>query len=126
VTGNRYSHRTGSFATDGVAAFWKIVRPEEGLHRSKPSLTVVCSQNADKAPLREGTSRNADGLTHAGGNAGAVESRMIEELLCGGVHPYGSVKDTLCYYVYNGTLTDTLFAAVVLLSAICFLLVKLR
>ena len=51
---------------------------------------------------------------------------MIEQLLCHGVHTHGSVEDTLCYYVYNGTLTDILFAAVLLLAALCFFLAKMR
>jgi len=51
---------------------------------------------------------------------------MVEHLLCHGVHPYGSVKDTLCQYVYNGTLTDVLFLAVFVLLAALFLIVQLR
>ena len=51
---------------------------------------------------------------------------MIEQLLCHGVHANGSIEDTVCYYVYNGTLTDVLFAAVVVLAALCFFFAKLR
>jgi hypothetical protein len=51
---------------------------------------------------------------------------MIEKFLCHGVHAHGSIGDRLCSYVYSGTLTDALFAAVLLLVALCFLLAKLK
>jgi hypothetical protein len=46
---------------------------------------------------------------------------MIEQLICHGVHAYGTVGDEMCRRLYDGTVTDLLCMIVAMQAAYIFI-----